>query len=167
MSKSEKQSSALPDKKKKLMSYEAFQGQNSHNNPVINCYIAEDFKIVSPEFSVNTTLLPVFKQKVMKSGVAARFPLQGEVWPTLSVWDCMKWTHLVQESQKLESSQRVRRQALYSRWWERSLSLAIQWYYLRPSTATETKNVSCPHSCNTNCPDFSLILSHWQPLGLR
>lgn len=33
------------------------------------------------------------KEKVIKSGALARFPLQGEVWPALCVGNCLGGTH--------------------------------------------------------------------------
>lgn len=81
----------------------------------------------------------------MKSGFLARFPLQGEVWPALSVWTPGRGCtpRLQSQGLGLACSQGARRQGLALRVGE-APSPGIQWNYLRPTAAAETHSASCP-----------------------
>jgi len=85
------------------------------------------------------------KEEVIKSGALARFPLRGEVWPGPSA-ELPEGQPPSPQSPGpgLAGGQAARRQALGSQRWERPLSLLIQWYYLRPTTAAESLDASCP-----------------------
>lgn len=131
------------------------------NNLVISSFTAWDFKSGS-ERRVNTTTAPKWKQKsgrglgvgethkgeVTKSGFLARFPLEGEVWPSLCVWTAWEGTHTLPSDGRTSAWTAAKEPDARpgSQRWERSLRLVIQWYYLKPTTAAETRNASCP--CN-------------------
>lgn len=86
------------------------------------------------------------KGEVTKSGFLARFPLEGEVWPALCVWTAWEGTHTQPSDGRTsawpaakEPDARPRLSAMGA-----VAGLGIQWYYLKPTTAAETRNASCP-----------------------
>lgn len=82
----------------------------------------------------------------MKSGFLARFPLEGEVWPALCVWTAWEGTHTLPSDGRTSAWPAAKKPDARtgSQRWERSLRLVIQWYYLKPTTAAETRSASCP-----------------------